>query len=213
MQQTMFLILWILFGAACGSLLTLPAIWISNVMLKKRSLEAIQLSGKALAALTVLAGLAGGCTAWRAGVTVQMVYGMLMLGISMMIALIDAKHRIIPNELVLSVIVLSALFGAFRLIRFDWVSTLIGFAACFILFMLPALMAKKVGAGDVKLAAAMGFALGLGGSMAAVAVMGALVLFYTLAEQRVLSLGAIKRLIPMGPFLAAALVIVQTAMI
>ena len=213
MQQTIFTLLWSLFGAACGMLLILPAVWLTGKLLKKRSLEKVTLTGKALAAALTVAGLAGGFVAWRSGLSVQMLYGLLMLCIAMMIAFIDAKHRIIPNELVLSVIALPALFGALGWIRFDWISSLTGFVVCFILFLLPVMLKKKIGAGDVKLAAAMGFALGLTGSMAAVAVMGALVLVYTLAEQRVLSLTAMKRMIPMGPFLAAALVIVQAAMI
>lgn len=212
MQQTMFSILWATFGAACGMLMTWPAVLIANRMLQKRTREPVRLSGKPLAAALLIAGIAGGCIAWTGGVTMETLYGTLTLGVSLMIALIDAKHRIIPNELILSVIALAALFGAFGWIAFDWISSLIGFLACFILFLLPSLAKKQVGAGDVKLAAAMGFALGLYGSMAAIAVMGALVLLYTLAEQRVLSLQVIRRMIPMGPFLAAALVIVQTVM-
>jgi len=82
-------------------------------------------------------------------------------------------------------------------------------SVCFVIFFLPSLFGKQVGAGDVKLAAAMGFALGLTGSLYAIACMGALVLLYTFLDNRLPLAERLKSMIPMGPFLALGLVVVS----
>ena len=54
----------------------------------------------------------------------------------------------------------------------------------------------------------MGFALGLTGSLYAVACMGLLVLAYIMIDKQVPLPQRLKEIIPMGPFLALALVVV-----
>ena len=58
----------------------------------------------------------------------------------------------------------------------------------------------------MKLASAMGFALGLTGSLYAIACMGGLVLVYAVLDQSMPLPQRLKSMIPMGPFLALALV-------
>ncbi|NLI54197.1 MAG: prepilin peptidase [Clostridiales bacterium] len=151
----------------------------------------------------------GGVIGWRAGLTLRAIYLVLLLAVAAIVFYVDALHRIIPNELVLAIPVLAAGFGLTGAIPFDIVSSLIGFAACFLVFFIPGVFGKKIGAGDVKLAAAMGFALGLTGSLYAVAGMGALVLLYVLFARGMPLAERLKSTIPMGPFLALALVVVS----
>jgi len=126
---------------------------------------------------------------------------------------IDAKHRVIPNELVLSILILSAVFGFTGAIAFNVWQSLLGLAVCFIIFLVPSFFGKQVGAGDIKLAAAMGFALGLVGGLYAVAAMGALVLLYVLLERDVPLIQRFKTMIPMGPFLALALIVMSILLV
>ena len=108
--------------------------------------------------------------------------------------------------------ILTAVFGLIGLISFQIWQSLLGLAVCFVIFFLPSLFGKAVGAGDVKLASAMGFALGLVGSLYAVVCMGALVLLYALIDSRVPLPQRLKTMIPMGPFLALALIVVLLVM-
>ncbi len=82
-------------------------------------------------------------------------------------------------------------------------------AVCFIIFLLPAALKKQVGAGDIKLAAALGFCAGIPGCLYAIALMGVLIMLYIMLARREPLLLMIKKLVPMGPFMAAALIAVQ----
>lgn len=195
-------------AAAVGAALKFAATPIKNALLKRRGLE----SGETKAekwALPVLMAVAAGLIGWRTGLSWRLAYMMALLLDCSLIAVIDVKHRIIPNELILALIAITAVSGLLGVIKLELLSSLGGFACCFVLFLLPCLFSKKVGAGDVKLAAAMGFCAGLIGSLYAVAMMGALVLIYALAERQLPLAKSMKTLIPMGPFIAVALMVVQ----
>ena len=198
----------ILLGVAICALFIFPVRLVCSVLLRQRG-QAFVMTRRQTVLLTIGLAVSGGVIAWRAGVSFLALYLMLLLFVSACVAYIDASVRLIPNELVLAVIALSALFGMLGVTRFQIWSSLLGLVVSFVIFFLPSLLKQKIGAGDVKFAAAMGFALGLTGSLYAIACMGALVLLY-LAAERMLSLPAsLKAMIPMGPFLAAALVIVS----
>lgn len=152
---------------------------------------------------------AGAIIGWRAGLTVRGAYLILLLCVAASAFYIDALHRVIPNELVLAVLGLTAVFGLTGAVKFNIVSSLIGFAVCFVLFFIPAVWGRKIGAGDVKFAAAVGFALGFTGSLYAIVGMGAFVLLYMFLFQRVPMAEKWKTMIPMGPFLSLALVAVS----
>ena len=158
-----------------------------------------------LAAMTLLGGVIG----WRAGVSFRGLYLLLILWVSACAFYIDAKHRIIPNELWLAVLVLAVAFGVPGAIRFQIWQSLLGLAVCFVIFFIPSLFGHKIGGGDVKLASAMGFALGLTGSLYAIACMGGLVLVYAVLDQSMPLPQRLKSMIPMGPFLALALVVMS----
>lgn len=195
-------------GIAAGAALFFPVRFLCAFLLRQRGLKT---GMERRQQWFLLAGMcaAGGLIAWRAGVSLRALYLLLLLVIAASVSFIDAKHRIIPNELVIAVFALSAAFGILGAISFSFVSSLLGFAACFAVFLVPCIWKRKIGAGDVKFASAMGFALGLTNSLYAIVCMGAFVLAYSLLEQRIPAAQKMKTMIPMGPFLAAALVIVS----
>jgi Flp pilus assembly protein protease CpaA len=195
----------VIYGAALGAILAVPARLLHGFLLKQRGIDP-QMVRKHFWMLLAGFALVGGVIGWRAGVTFRGLYLMLLLLVAGLAFLIDAKHRIIPNELVLAILVLAAVFGLTGAIRFQIWDSLLGLAACFVIFFLPGLFGKQVGAGDVKLAAVMGFALGLKGSLYAIACMGALVLLYVILDWRIPFVQRLKTMIPMGPFLALALI-------
>ena len=198
----------ILLGAALGAALSVPAWLVSALLLRRRNIDS-QLERKYRLLLAAAMALFGGVIGWRVGLSFGGLYRLLLMTVSACVFVIDAKHRVIPNELVLAILVLAAVFGLTGTFSFQIWSSLLGLAACFVLFFVPSLFGKNVGAGDVKLAAAMGFALGLTGSLYAIVGMGVLVLAYLLFQVRVPMLERLKAVIPMGPFLALALVAVS----
>jgi len=195
----------VLYGAALGAVLAVPARLVCGLLLKGRGLVP-DMERKHFWILFAGLALIGGVIGWRAGVSFRGLYLMLLLFAAACAFYIDAKHRVIPNELVLAILALAAAFGLAGAIRFQIWSSLLGLAACFAIFFIPSLFGQKVGAGDIKLAAAMGFALGLTGSLYAVACMGALVLLYAVVDRSMPLPQRLKTMIPMGPFLALALV-------
>ena len=201
----MQVVLPIFYGAALGAALAVPARLLSGLLLKRRGFEGRMERRHFLMMLASMA-LIGGVIGWRAGVTFRGLYLLLLLLVSACAFYIDAKHRVIPNELWLAVLAFAVAFGVPGAIRFQIWQSLLGLAACFIIFFIPSLFGQKIGAGDVKLAAAMGFALGLTGSLYAIACMGALVLLYAVLDQSMPLPQRLKAMIPMGPFLAVALV-------
>ncbi|MBA4347355.1 MAG: hypothetical protein C0413_00680 [Clostridiales bacterium] len=198
----------IVYGTISGGLLAVLARLLCGVLLKNRGL-APNIGRKHFWIMLASMALVGGIIGWRAGVSFQGLYLLLILLVAACAFYIDAKNRVIPNELVLSILILSAVFGITGAIRFQIWHSLLGLVVCFIIFFLPGLFGKQVGAGDVKLAAAMGFALGLTGSLYAIACMGALVLIYTFLDNRLPLAERLKTMIPMGPFLAIGLVAVS----
>ena len=202
----------ILCGAALGAALSVPVRLLCGVLLKQRGF-ASEMEQKHFWMLFGSLTLIGGVIGWRAGFTFRGLYLILLLLTSACAFYIDAKHRVIPNELVLAILIFAAVFGFTRTINFNVWQSLLGLVVCFVIFFLPGLFGKQVGAGDVKLAAAMGFALGLTGGLYAVAGMGTLVLLYVLLDRRMPLPQRLKTMIPMGPFLAASLVVISILLV
>ena len=212
MQELLPLIGGIALGAAIGAAMTFLVRIVSGLLLKQRGF-APEMEKKHFWMLFALLVLIGGVIGWRAGISFRGLYFILLLFVSACVLYIDAKHRVIPNELVLSILILSAVFGFTGAIAFNIWQSLLGLAVCFIIFLAPSFFGKQVGAGDIKLAAAMGFALGLIGGLYAVAAMGALVVIYVLLDRRMPLPEKLKTMIPMGPFLALALVVMSILLV
>ena len=199
-------------GAALGAALSVPVRLICGVLLRQRGL-ASDMDRKHFWILLCSLFLIGGVIGWRAGFTFRGLYLILLLVTSACAFYIDAKHRVIPNELVLAILILAAVFGFTGVIQFNIWQSLLGLVVCFVIFFLPSLFGKQVGAGDIKLASAMGFALGLTGGLYAVAGMGALVILYVLIDRRMPLPQRLKTMIPMGPFLALSLVAISIMLV
>ena len=195
----------VVYGIALGAALSFPARLLCSFLLKQRGFDPAMERKHYWMLLGALA-LVGGVIGWRAGVSFRGLYLMLILFVAACAFYIDAKNRVIPNELVLAILVLAAAFGLTGTIHFQIWQSLLGLVVCFVIFFIPGLFGKQVGAGDVKLAASMGFALGLTGSLYAIAAMGVLVLLYTFLDNRLPLTERLKTMIPMGPFLALGLV-------
>ena len=198
----------VLAGVAICALLALPVQLLTGFLLHQRGIDG-QMPRRHFWILLSCLAVVGGVIGWRAGFTLRGAYLVLLLLVAACAFYIDARSRIIPNELVLAILVLAAAFGLTGQIPFQIGSSLLGLAACFVLFFLPSVFGRSIGAGDVKLAAAMGFALGLTGSLYAIVGMGVLVLGYVLVSSNLRFSERLKQTIPMGPFLTVALVAVS----
>ena len=206
----LILILKILCGAVLGYGCGIAAREWTKRLLQTRGLE-YSLSTRAeqllRGAALILGGVIGGVT----GSVPAMLCGLLLLTVCLTLSVTDWLHRVIPNPTALAVLILGVVFGVPSLLgvrgfpEFHLVRSLIGFAACFVIFSLPGFFGKNVGAGDIKLAAAMGFFLGIYGALIAVVIMGVMVLAYTVAQKRMPVLTFFKSYIPMGPFLAVGM--------
>lgn len=180
--------------------------WI-RFLLRQREKE-YQLTAKTewLIGLAMLA--VGGVMGWLIKEIPALLCGELLMTVCTVLSVTDWTHRLIPNPAVLAILVLKILFGVPALLsaagfpEFHIVQSLIGLAVGFVLFSLPGLFGKNVGAGDIKLAAAMGFFLGIYGMLLGLIVMGLLVIAYGLVQSKVPVLKFFRAYIPMGPFIA-----------
>ena len=139
------------------------------------------------------------------GIINNTIIGLLIsaqITIGIIIAYIDVKIRIIPNELVLTIIILGILF---QTINFGG-KALIGAAISMIVMMAAFTSVAsfvgfgKVGAGDVKLAGAMGLALGYPLIITAVGIMAVALLIFILTGM-VLKKIYLSTMLPFAPFM------------
>jgi leader peptidase (prepilin peptidase) / N-methyltransferase len=147
-----------------------------------------------------------------AGALIEPLYAAVLvaafLAVMLAVALIDARHRIVPNRIVYPALVIflgAIVVGHFTGAGVDVVSGLIGLAAYSIPMLLVALVVPGgLGMGDVKLAALIGLVLGsmalsLVGVAAFLGIVGGGLGAVTAVA--VLRYGR-KQQIPFGPFLA-----------
>ncbi|MEA4823336.1 MAG: A24 family peptidase [Clostridiaceae bacterium] len=203
----------ILVGCAGGAAMTMPWIILKKWILIKREIPDKAILGIRLAGLLIVLACAGGILGGFAGVSWKLLYLLFLLLDCSLIAVIDWEYSIIPNGLILALFPLTLFFASTRTIEFHIWSSAIGLVLCFILFLFPKIFGKNVGAGDVKLAAAMGFCTGWIGCLYASVVMGALILLFTMFQRNVPFAQRFQKLIPMGPFIAAALLVVQSVIV
>ncbi len=134
-----------------------------------------------------------------------------LLGLMPALALIDLKHRIIPNRLMYPSLVLFPVLIVFaRLIGevADPARAGIGLLLYGGILFLVAVVSGGMGMGDVKLAALIGLVLGALGLRFVGVAAGAAVLFGGLGGLVALAMGrGRKSAIPFGPYLAAGAVI------
>ena len=86
---------------------------------------------------------------------------LIMFSICLVLSVVDISIRKIPNEILLLLIFASLLFLGINNGFSDISDRLIGIIAGVVIFLLPTLVGKGAGAGDIKLAGVIGFCLGL----------------------------------------------------
>ncbi len=156
----------------------------------------------------------GATVMWRTPISPETIYMFIILIICELIAVIDLHHRIIPNKLLLIMLLSGLIFGVPSLFgvkgfpEFSVLYSVIGLITGFVIFTVPAFTGKNVGAGDIKLAATIGFCLGAIGLLYTIILMGICVLGYSVMQRRMPVLSMIHSMIPMGPFISLAMLIV-----
>lgn len=137
----------------------------------------------------------------------------LLLTAALALTAIDLRIRIIPNELVAALLVLSAAFALMEHGLSALPMRLVGMAVALVMFVGTALLGLgKIGGGDIKLSLAIGFAAGFPNVLVAVAAMGLVALASRLWDNQPWNL-RLKTQLPFAGFmmigLLAALVLDQ----
>ena len=126
---------------------------------------------------------------------------------ALLVAIIDLRIRIVPNELLLVMIVTGI---AFQAMKFGYTAILVScvcMAVMVVFFTLVAGMVgfDKVGAGDVKLAGAMGLALGYPNILTALVIMSAVFVVFSLVGLILRKL-TLKTMLPFAPFMMIGMI-------
>ena len=172
-----------IFGIGLGWLIPAIADKIVIFKNKKRNVETIvwRFDGKPL---MVLLAILNGLLWAYAGLSVKSIplafFVALIFTLAILISVIDLRIRLIPNELLLFILIPGA---AFQLLYFGrtalFVAATCGIAVGLIFTAVAGIMGfGKVGAGDVKLSAIMGFVLGYPHILVGLIGMSAALLIY-----------------------------------
>ena len=142
----------------------------------------------------------------------SLIYSIVFISCSINIVFIDLAIRRIPNELLLTMLIVSlAKFIAEPLIyegsiKQNLILAVVGIVCGFVLFSLPQKLGRYIGAGDIKLSAVIGFSLGVVGYLQAMIIMALIMLVY-LVILLVTKKGNLKSFAPMGPALCVGSII------
>lgn len=204
----------LLIGVIAGVGCSFISIFFEKNLLDKRNLH-YKIEKKERSIITVGAIIVACIAIINSNKTSEIIFILLMLVACIAIFIADLHHRIIPNEILLLMLIVKMvmgvpfLLGATWALEFDIINSLIGFVVGFIVFMIPAFIGKSVGAGDIKLAAVIGFCLGINGLLYSIVLMGIGVLIYEIIKGRTSLRNALLEMIPMGPFMAVAMIVVM----
>lgn len=131
----------------------------------------------------------------------------MLFTIAVIIAIIDIRIRIIPNELLL---IMLAMGIAYQAVSFGLMAILTSLVCMVVMIIVFTAVAgfvgmDKVGAGDVKLAGAMGLVLGYPNVITAVLIMSAVFLIFTLIGMTLRKL-TLKSMLPFAPFMMTGMI-------
>ncbi len=191
-------------GTAFGQAAVAYAAWICRI---RQNVPDARFPWQASMAASLANG-AGWLAAWLLCPSVQEAADLcLMVSAAVTLTLIDAKTRLIPNELVAALLALSAGFAFLEGGLAEFPGRLVGLLVALTLFLVAMLLAGpgKVGGGDVKLAAAVGFAAGFPGVLWAVLAMALSAVLTGAAGMLTKKMGY-KTPMPFAGFIAAGLV-------
>jgi len=142
------------------------------------------------------------------GLSLHFIYLSLLTSVLLSIAIIDIKHQIIPDSLVISVFVMSILFKAINFfiydVPFEFLDSLFGTIVGVGFFLILLLVSHGgMGGGDITLIGALGFILGLKNTILTILlsfIIGAIISLILL----IFKFKTMKDPIPFGPFIILA---------
>lgn len=165
-------------------------------------------SGMCRAILCLFFGFAWTICATRMDNSIVSLVTGILITIGIIMAYIDIKIRIIPNELVLLMMIVGIMFQ----LLYYGPKALIGAALSMVVMMVVFTSVAgfvgfgKVGAGDVKLAGAMGLALGYPLIMTAVFIMAIVLLIFIVAGMALKKI-YLSTMLPMAPFMICGFIV------
>lgn len=170
----------------------------TNAPLKLPLLASTPRSSRLVFVAVAAAGLGAAC-GLDFGFTLELAIGAVFCWMLVVITRTDLEHRLIPNRIVVPAGVILLVARTIDDPSVVWL--LCGLGAGLFLFVFAVVYPSGIGMGDVKLAAAMGVALG---TSVAVALFLGFVAAFVPALVLLLRRGrsALKQGIPLGPFLA-----------
>jgi prepilin signal peptidase PulO-like enzyme (type II secretory pathway) len=192
-------------GLAAGPALSAYAAW---MMRCRRGDAAGRVSPAAGMAASLVNGSGWLLACWISRSVPEAVDFSLMVSAAVVFTLIDMGIRVIPNELVAALLTLSAALALLEKGFAVLPGRLAGLLTALALFLVAMLIAGpgKVGGGDVKLAAAVGFAAGFPNVLAAVLLMALAAAATGAAGMAARKMGR-RTPMPFAGFLMAGLVI------
>lgn len=206
-------LIWILGGVLGGAVCGCGAIHWAHRLLKTRNRpERTFPFAKVL--LILAAAAVGGVIGYYTQQVLPLLSCLAVMTVAITVLITDWLCRLIPNPTVLAVLAIKLVLIVAALLHIPGapaiglLSSLGGMAFCFVAFFAPGFLGKNVGAGDVKLAAAVGFLLGFVHSLYAIIIMGILMIVYSIAQRKMPIIAFLKTNIPMGPFIAAGMLVV-----
>ena len=131
---------------------------------------------------------------------------MILFSLCWTAASFDLTFRIIPNETVAAIFLLGLALIPLGLSRSGFLGFFFGALLGGTIYLIPYLMGGKAGGGDVKLMAAIGGITGVTGVLIVSILMGLLIFGYSILTLTSRNF-VFKRAIPMGPYMAAALLL------
>lgn len=205
----------ILLGALLGLICKFPCNILLSYLFKKRD-KVFSETDRERAVVFAALAVGGAAICALVPLSAETLFLFLLMIIAEVVSVADIHERIIPNDMVLAIILLTLVFGVPGMLGakgfpvFHPLRSFAGLAAGFVIFSLPSFFSGKVGAGDIKLAAAVGFCMGIWFSLISIILMGCFVLAYTLLQKSLPAASFIKSMIPMGPFISISAVLVLT---
>jgi leader peptidase (prepilin peptidase)/N-methyltransferase len=138
----------------------------------------------------------------------------LLFSLCLIVAVIDMRVRIIPNELVLIMVILGGVFQASHYGLEPFIFSLVCMVVMMSVFTAVAgiMGFGKVGAGDVKLAGVMGISLGYPNIIIALIIMSAILLIY-IAIGLLLKKLTLQSFFPLAPFMMSGMALAFIYMI
>lgn len=204
----------ILIGAVFGVLLGFVTVPLSKKLILSRSEDpgdTILLKNRLLIASLVFAGVLSAVGVILTGDDTALIIRNLVLLVPIFgIAVVDSLIRKIPNSLLLTMIIIHAVYAAYvsitqhstQLLITSFIGAFIGLFACTV----PSFLRIPVGAGDIKYSGVIGLCIYFGGYLQSMVIMGllALVVYIVL---KISKKGDMKTMVPMGPLISVGTVI------